>query len=60
MKIEILQRLVAAQNMLDAISVPHKENWRAMFTVATLIEEASRMLNDWEVPSSSPTQETAE
>lgn len=49
MKIEILQRLNAAKNVLDSVAVPNKDNWRAMFTVATLIEEAEKILAECEV-----------
>lgn len=49
MKMEVMQRLSAAKNVLNAVSVPNKDNWRAMFTVATLIEEVEKILAECEV-----------
>lgn len=58
MKNEILQRLVAAQNVLDTVSVSHKNNWRAMIAVANLIDEITKIISDCEVVPS--IQKTAE
>ena len=58
MKMEILQRLMAAQNILDTVSVQHKDNWRAMIAAINLLDDVAKIINDCEVLP--PTKATAE
>lgn len=49
MKTEIMQRLNAVQNVLDTVSVSHRENWKAMFSASVLIDETLKLISDCEI-----------
>lgn len=49
MKIQIIQRLVTARNLLEQVDVHGKKNCKSMANAIDIIEELSQMVNDCEI-----------
>lgn len=49
MKLQILQRIVAARNLLEQIDVHGKNDCKAMANTIDIIEELSQIINDCDI-----------
>ena len=56
MKIQVIQRLLAARNLLEQVDVHGKKDCKAMANAMDILEEVSQIVNDCEISLMAPLQ----